>query len=109
MFYLGSTFELFVELVDPKSMSDSWIKDPAKDGLLWNIFRQGESSPIHRGVLGNKDWNSYASHNFMINTRDQEGVYYVCLGPSDGIFYNAGEDVDGIFGKVFQKQDFSKI
>ena len=93
--------------MDPKSISDGWIKDPAKDGLLWNIFRHGESAPMHRGVLGNKDWNSYASHNFPIDTHEKEGVYYVCLGPSDGIFYNAADAIkddssSSIFGSVFQ-------
>lgn len=67
MFYTGSTFELFVELVEPKSINDSWIKTE-QDGLLWNIFAQGGDTPIHKGVLGNKDTNSYASYNFMIDT-----------------------------------------
>ena len=64
MFYYGSTFELFVELVEPRAIKDEWIKEPARDGLLWNVYKHGMDAPLYRGILGNKDNNSYASFNF---------------------------------------------
>mmetsp|Transcript_26201 Transcript_26201/g.34984 ORF Transcript_26201/g.34984 Transcript_26201/m.34984 type:complete len:159 (+) Transcript_26201:92-568(+) len=114
MFYYGSSFELFVELVEPTAIKDSWIKDTTKDGLLWNVYRAGEETPLHRGIVGNRDSNSYASYNFLVDTPDKESVYFVCLGPSDGIFYNAAEAMEAeggssVFGRIFQQQDFSKI
>ena len=114
MFYYGSTFELFVELVEPKAIKDEWIKDPTRDGLLWNVYKLGVDTPMYRGILGNKDSNSYSSFNFQIDKPEMEAVYFVCVGPSDGIFHNAAQQMEAegstsLFGSIFQQQDFSKI
>ena len=64
--------------------------------------------------MGNKDSNSYFSLNYQIDDAAKEGIYLVCLSPSDSVYFNAAaasekEGGSSLFGKVFQQQDFSKL
>ena len=89
MFYYGSTLELYIELVEPSQLKDEWIKNPLTDGLIYNIVKNEDRSSVKWGVLGNRDDNSYLSFNYLIDSPEKEGIYYVCLEPADTVYYNA--------------------
>ena len=66
MMYFGSTFELFVELIEPEMLRDEWISDPLRDGIHYSVMMElerGEYVTVEKGVLGNKDHNSFLSFN----------------------------------------------
>ena len=114
MFYYGSTFELYIELVEPGAILDDWIKEPLKDGMRFSVFKEGQDrKPVKVGILGNKDTNSYISYNYHIDKPEKEGMYLVCLSPSDSIYNNAAvsgeQSGSSLFGRVFQENDYSKL
>ena len=86
MFYQGSTFELYVELIEPEMLKDSYIIDPLVDGIRYYIMKEDDYGIVQEGLLGNNDRNSYLSYNYQIDSPEKEGVYLVCLLPSDTIF-----------------------
>ena len=79
MFYHGSTFELYAELIEPEVMKDEYIKDEKKDGIRYVIVFDANKSIVKEGVLGNKSENSYVSFNNHIDAQNKEGVYKVCF------------------------------
>ena len=109
MFYYGSTLELYAELIEPELMKDQYIKDPTKDGVRYIVVFDANKSIVKEGILGNKMENSYISFNNHIDIPNKEGVYRVCIVPTDSIFHNAAESTeknqesDGMFGKIFQQ------
>lgn len=88
--------------------------DAAKDGVRYFIMREHDYEVVKEGVLGNKSSNSFLSYNLYVEDKHMEGIYTVCLMPSESIFKNAvyanEESVDNsIFGRIFQEQDYSKL
>ena len=82
--------------------------------MRYFVMRESDFSVVKEDVLGNKDYNSFLSFNYYIPDKATEGIYIVCLMPSDSIFRNAvyanEESVDNsIFGRIFQEQDYSKL
>ena len=75
MFYHGSTFELYAELIEPESMKDEYIKDVAKDGVRYIIVFDANKSIVKEGVLGNQSENSYISFNNHIDTIERITIF----------------------------------
>ena len=107
MFYHGSTFELYAELIEPELMKDEYIKDASKDGVRYIIVFDANKSIVKEGILGNRSDNSYISFNNYIDIPNKEGVYRVCFSTADSLFHNAASVTesgqgDSMFGKIFQ-------
>ena len=69
-------------------------------------MHMNDYSIVTEGVLGNKDFNSYLSFNYQIDSPAKEGIYQVCLQPADSLYYNAAEASQqeggvSLFGKIF--------
>lgn len=108
MFYHGSTFELYAELIEPEIIKDEFILDPSRDGVRYIIVFDANKSIVKEGILGNKEANSYISFNNHIDIPNKEGVYRVCFSPTDSLFYNAASATEksqegSMFGKIFQQ------
>ena len=66
MFYEGSTLELATELIEPETMKESYITDPAKDGI--KVFVVFDQRIIFEAYLGNKEHNSFLSFIHAIDS-----------------------------------------
>ena len=114
-FYHGSTFELYAELVEPETLLNELIKKEDTDGIHYHVVYTRTNQIITKGILGNKEKNSYVGFNYLIDDVHKEGVYVVCFQPSNTLFHNAAEMTEkteggtSMFGKIFQHQDFSKL
>lgn len=115
MFYYGSNLDLFMELVEPAGLPDLFINDPAVDGIRYVVMQEGHYTTPIEGVLGNTAESSFSSYSLPIDHPGKEGIYRVCLSPSESIFYNAQKLVDSkseqvtMFGKVFEAHDYAKL
>ena len=104
MFYEGSTLELATELVDPETMKDDIISDPSTDGIRLIVVFQNQI--IKESYLGNKEHNSHLSYHYPIDHPAKQGIYLVCLAPSNTLFENEKKNMDAkgestLYGKVF--------
>ena len=104
MFYLGSTLELYAELVEPESLRNEFVKDAEKDGVHYYVIAPNKSL-LTEGILGNKASSSYVSYNYLVDHPKNEGYYMVCFNPTDSLFYNAAdaskEGNTPMFGRIF--------
>ena len=56
-FYVGSTFELYAELIEPETLLDEFIKKEETDGIHYHVVYQRTNKLITKGILGNKEKN----------------------------------------------------
>ena len=85
-------------------MKDEFLKDAAKDGI--RVLVVFEDRIVKETFLGNKETNSYLSYHYQIDAPYKEGVYRVCVAPSDSLFANAAKEMEkkgesNLFGKIF--------
>ena len=88
-FYHGGTLDLYIEL-EQDQIKESMIKDPAHDGIRFHIVSPASNNYaiIHKQVLSRDQ--VYFSYTYdIVQGRDYEGSYRVCLGASDSLYENA--------------------